>query len=94
MTAGEPAHNVYILRCADGTLYTGYACDPERRLKLHNAGRGAKYTASRRPVAIVYAEACNSLSTALKREYQLKQLTRVEKEALIGDAQQAQSQRK
>lgn len=86
MTAGEQAHHVYILRCADGSLYTGYARDPDRRLKLHNAGRGAKYTASRRPVAIVYAEACDSLSAALKREYQLKQLTRVEKEALIVDA--------
>lgn len=80
-------HHVYILRCADDSLYTGYARDPEHRLKMHNAGRGAKYTASRRPVAIVYAEACDSLSAALKREYQLKQLTRAQKEALIEEAQ-------
>lgn len=81
-------HHVYILRCADGTLYTGYARDPEERAQVHNTGRGAKYTASRRPVTIVYSECCDSLSAALKRERQLKGWTRVKKEALIiGDQQ-------
>jgi putative endonuclease len=75
-------HFVYMVRCADGTLYTGYARNPERRANAHNTGRGAKYTATRRPVALVYSEACESRSAALKREYQLKSLTRAEKEAL------------
>ena len=75
-------HFVYIVRCADGTLYTGYARDPEKRETAHNTGRGAKYTARRRPVALIYSEACPSRSAALKREYQLKRLTRAQKEAL------------
>ena len=76
-------HFVYILRCADGTLYTGYARDPHARTELHNTGRGAKYTAGRRPVTLVFTERCRSLGAALRREYQLKQWTRAEKEALI-----------
>ncbi len=72
-----------MLRCADGTLYTGYARDPVRRLRMHNAGRGARYTAARRPVVLVYAEHCESRSAALKREYQLKRCTRAAKEALL-----------
>ena len=75
-------HFVYMVRCADGTLYTGYARDPERRLSVHNAGRGAKYTARRLPVSLVYWEACESRSAALKREYQVKQLPRLDKELL------------
>ena len=78
-------YSVYILRCADGTLYTGFAKDPKAREKIHNDGRGAKYTASRLPVSLVYAEALDSISAALKREYQVKRLTRVGKEALIRD---------
>ena len=74
---------VYVLRCADGTLYTGYARDPQQRTRVHNAGRGAKYTASRRPVTLVYAEPHESLGAALRREYELKQWTRAAKEALI-----------
>jgi predicted GIY-YIG superfamily endonuclease len=74
---------VYMVRCADGTLYTGYARDPQEREQIHNAGRGAKYTARRLPVSLVYSEACESRSAALKREYQLKCLTRAEKEALM-----------
>ena len=74
---------VYILRCADGTLYTGYAVDVEQRCAAHNAGKGARYTAGRRPVTIAYSEACASVSEALKREHALKRLTRAEKEALI-----------
>jgi predicted GIY-YIG superfamily endonuclease len=75
-------HFVYMVRCSDGTLYTGYARDPVRRANAHNTGRGAKYTATRRPVALVYSEACSSRSAALKREYQVKALTRAAKEAL------------
>jgi putative endonuclease len=76
-------HFVYILRCADGTLYTGCAKNPRARETLHNAGRGARYTASRRPVSLVYVEECESLGTALSREHQLKRLTRAKKEALV-----------
>jgi CheY-like chemotaxis protein/predicted GIY-YIG superfamily endonuclease len=74
---------VYIVRCADGTLYTGYARDPQAREKAHNEGRGAKYTAGRRPVALVYSEACESAGDALRRERQLKRESRAAKEALI-----------
>jgi len=74
---------VYILRCADGTLYTGYAVDLARRCAAHNAGRGARYTAGRLPVSVVYAEACASIGEALRREHALKRLPRARKEALI-----------
>ena len=75
-------HFVYMVRCADGTLYTGYARDPEHRAKTHNAGRGAKYTACRLPVTLVYWERCDSRSAALKREYEMKHLPRSAKELL------------
>ena len=74
---------VYILRCADGTLYCGWTTDPEKRLKAHNAGKGAKYTRSRGPCEIVYLESFNSKSDAMKREYAIKQLSREEKLSLI-----------
>ena len=74
---------MYIVRCADGTLYTGCARDPEKRTLRHNAGRGAKYTSKRRPVCLVYSESCASRGAALRREYALKSLTRREKESLI-----------
>ena len=76
-------HFVYIVRCADGTLYTGYARDPKARVKLHNSGRGARYTAGRRPVRLVYSESCESVGDALRREYELKQRSRAQKEALV-----------
>jgi putative endonuclease len=76
-------HFVYIVRCADGTLYTGYARDPHARVKVHNRGRGARYTAGRRPVCLVYTEAFDSPGAALKREHQLKRWTRKSKEALL-----------
>ena len=76
---------VYMVRCADGTLYTGFARDPQARVDVHNAGKGAKYTRSRLPVTLVYSEECPSLSAALKRECQLKPLSRAKKEALISD---------
>ena len=76
-------HFVYIVRCADRTLYTGYARDPAQRVAAHNAGRGAHYTACRRPVALVYAEAFGSKSDALKRECQLKRWSKAKKERLV-----------
>jgi putative endonuclease len=79
-------HFVYMVRCSDGTLYTGYARDPERRTEVHNTGRGAKYTARRLPVSLVYREPCVSRSAALKREYEVKRLTRTEKETLACSA--------
>ncbi len=63
---------MYILRCADGTLYTGFARDPHARVRVHNSGKGAKYTRARLPVSLVYVEPCESLGAALKREHQLK----------------------
>ncbi|HCN61598.1 GIY-YIG nuclease family protein [Mammaliicoccus fleurettii] len=78
-------HYTYILECKDHTLYTGYTTDLERRLKVHNDGKGAKYTRIRRPVKLVYHEIFNNKSEALKREYALKQLTRKQKLALIKD---------
>lgn len=76
-------HYVYIVRCADGTLYTGYARDPVARVQVHNSGRGAKYTAGRRPVVLIYQEAFRTVGKALAREYAVKQLTRAGKEQLI-----------
>jgi len=76
-------HFVYIVRCADGSLYTGYAVDPRARVRMHNLGRGARYTAARRPVRLVYSEECGTLSQALKREYELKQWPRRRKQALV-----------
>jgi putative endonuclease len=79
-------HHVYIVQCCDGTLYTGYAIDPHEREKMHNAGRGARYTASRLPVSLVYVERFESKSEALRREHALKRLTRADKVALIRGA--------
>lgn len=74
---------VYILLCGDGTLYTGYTNDLSRRLAVHNAGKGAKYTRSRLPVSLKYWEAVPNKSSALRRERAIKSLTRREKLALI-----------
>ena len=74
---------VYILRCSDGTLYTGSTDDVQRRLAVHNSGKGAKYTRGRTPVEVVYSEECEGYSAALKREYAIKQLTRQQKMELI-----------
>ncbi len=75
---------VYILRCADGTLYTGWTTDVEARLAAHNGrGRGgAKYTRARRPCMLVYAECLPDKSAAMRREAEIKRLSRAEKEAL------------
>ncbi|GGI43332.1 GIY-YIG nuclease family protein [Mammaliicoccus stepanovicii] len=76
-------HYTYILECKDQTLYTGYTTDLERRIKMHNEGKGAKYTKIRRPVKLVYHEVYDNKSDALKREYAMKQLSRAKKLALI-----------
>ena len=76
---------VYILRCADDSLYTGITRDIRRRVEEHNSGEktAAAYTRSRRPVDLVYQETCDTRSAATKREYTIKQLSRQQKEALI-----------
>jgi putative endonuclease len=84
LTTISAVHFVYIVRCKDGTLYTGYARDPKARVKAHNAGRGARYTSGRRPVRLVYAESFEAVGDALRREMALKRWSRAEKEILIG----------
>ena len=73
---------LYVLRCGDGTLYTGITTDVEKRFEAHRAGKGAKYTRGRGPLELVYREECGSHSDALKRELAVKKLTRQQKEAL------------
>lgn len=73
----------YILRCADDTLYVGHTEDLASRERTHNDGKGAKYTAARRPVRVVYAEEHDSVESAIAREHQLKRWTTKKKEALI-----------
>jgi putative endonuclease len=75
-----------MVQCLDGTLYTGYAIDLDRRILAHNSGRGAKYTAGRRPVSLVYSESFDTKSDALKREHELKRLPRARKQALVAMA--------
>lgn len=76
-------HFVYILECSDATLYTGYTTEPERRVKEHNEGRGAKYTRGRGPVKLVYLEGFSDKSEAVKREKEIKKLPREKKLSLI-----------
>lgn len=78
------SHFVYILKCVDGTLYTGYTTELLRRLNQHNNGKGARYTRGRTPVKLVYVEEGKDRSWGLKREEEIKRLTRSEKELLIG----------
>ena len=84
------SYYVYLLRCRDGSLYTGYTDDPERRLRVHNAGKGAKYTRSRLPVELVYQEQCPDKSAALRREQEIKRMRRAEKLALISGGVRAE----
>ena len=77
-------HWVYVLECSDGSFYTGYTTDVERRVAEHDAGDGAKYTRGRTPVTLVYTEQFESKSAAMSREYEIKQLRRTEKETLVG----------
>jgi putative endonuclease len=76
------AYYCYILKCADDSYYTGWTTDPDRRLKQHNAGYGARYTRSRRPVVLVYSEKLNSRSAAVQRELEIKRLPRIKKKLL------------
>ena len=80
----DEGHYVYLLKCRDGTFYTGYSTEVARRVREHNASpKGAKYTRGRRPVALVYYMAYPSRSEALKQEQALKKKSRVEKEKLV-----------
>ena len=74
---------LYILCCGDGTLYTGITTDVEKRLAVHRAGKGAKYTRGRGPLELVYQEELPDHSAALKREYEVKSMSRQDKEKLI-----------
>ncbi|MFC6989990.1 GIY-YIG nuclease family protein [Haloplanus sp. GCM10025708] len=76
-------HYVYVVECRDGTYYTGYTTDVERRVAEHDAGEGAKYTRGRTPVELVYTESFESQSAAMSREHELKSLSRAEKERLV-----------
>lgn len=78
-------HYIYILRCKDDTLYTGYTTNLDRRLQEHNQGKGAKYTRGRTPVELVYSEEYETRSQAQKREYEIKQYDREQKLDLIGN---------
>ena len=73
----------YIVECADGTYYTGWAIDPEKRVAMHNKGRGARYTRTRCPVKLVYVEELPDRKSAMKREIAIKRLGRVGKTKLI-----------
>ena len=79
----ESRWQVYILRCADNTLYTGITCDIESRLEAHNNGTGAKYTRGRLPVRLIYQETAADRGSALRREDAIKRLSRAEKLALL-----------
>ena len=79
----ENTWKLYILRCGDGSLYTGISTDVERRLDEHRSGKGAKYTRGRSPLELVYKEECGDHSAALKRELEIKALSRDEKLKLI-----------
>ncbi|WP_311516565.1 GIY-YIG nuclease family protein [uncultured Anaerococcus sp.] len=76
-------HYVYILRCSDNSLYTGYTTNLDRRLVVHNSGKGAKYTRSRLPVRLVYYEEVSTRSEGLKLERSIKKLTKEKKEDLV-----------
>lgn len=76
-------YTLYILRCADNSLYTGIAKDLEKRLETHRAGTGSKYVRTRLPFSVVYTEACKDRSSATKREIEIKKLSKSEKEKLI-----------
>lgn len=77
-------HYVYILRCGDGSLYTGYTTNVERRLEAHRQGNGAKYTHGRGPLELVHTERYETRSAAMSREYEIKQLSREGKADLVG----------
>ncbi|NFG61781.1 MULTISPECIES: GIY-YIG nuclease family protein [unclassified Clostridium] len=74
---------VYILECSDNTLYTGWTNDLEKRIKMHSSGKGAKYTRGRTPVKLLYYEIFEDKKEAMRREYKIKRLTRLQKQELI-----------
>jgi putative endonuclease len=79
-----PVHYwVYVIECADDSFYTGYTTDVERRVREHDRGEGAKYTRGRTPVELVHTEEFDSKSAAMSREYEIKQLSRHQKEELV-----------
>lgn len=78
-------HYTYILKCKDNTYYTGYTTDVEKRIKAHNEGKGAKYTRGRGPVELVYYEEHMEKQAAMRREWEIKQLSRNEKEKIINE---------
>lgn len=80
------SHYLYVLECADGSLYTGYAVDVQARLAVHNAGKGAKYTRARLPVSLLAYASFETKHDAMHAEYAFKQLTRDEKDALLAEA--------
>lgn len=80
----DNAWKLYILRCNDGSLYTGITTDVDARLEMHRSGRGAKYTRGRGPLELVYTEVCGDHSAALKRELEVKAMPRAQKLKLIG----------
>ncbi len=86
----EGNYYVYLLLCSRGSYYCGYTDDPERRLALHNSGKGAKYTRSRRPCRLVYTERFGSKQEAMRREYFLKKLNHRERERLVQQAETAE----
>lgn len=79
----------YIVECKDGSLYTGWTTDVKKRVEAHNAGKGAKYTKSRRPVKLVYTEEHETKQEAMSREYAIKRMTRQEKLRMIGEGKSA-----
>jgi putative endonuclease len=81
--SGKKTWSMYILKCRDGTLYTGITNDIEHRLEMHKSGAASKYTRCRLPVKIVHHEPCRGRVDALKKEYEIKQLSRTEKESYI-----------
>jgi putative endonuclease len=84
----------YILECADGTYYTGWTTDPERRVALHNKGVGAKYTSTRRPVKLVYLETLENRTEAMRRELAIKKMNRGRKGRLVEGYEESRRTRK
>lgn len=83
MDKGTDKNYCYILKCSDGTLYTGWTNNLEKRLKAHNSGKGSKYTRNRLPVELVYAECFETKNEAMSREWHIKKMEREEKMKLI-----------
>ncbi len=86
MSAPPKTYYVYVVQCADGTLYTGYTDDVERRVTVHNAGKGGSYTRTHRPVSLLIAWPFPTKSAALKAEYAFKRLSRAQKLRLVASS--------